>query len=103
MPNKHYLDPHIDEQIISYQVITPMITLELVKKAAFGFGFDIEEHTEHNYYSISGSLFTLKINNTDNKITLNSLSTKDIGDEELMEELAEIRVVRDELNELLKG
>lgn len=98
--NKHYLDPHIDEQITSYEIIKPMITLEQVKKTSFGFGFKIEENKEKGYFTVSGSLFTLKINSNSNKITLNTHKKNDIIDEILMEELSEIRVVRDELNDI---
>ena len=44
MPNKHYLDPHIDEQITSYEIIKPMITLEQVKKTLVALD-SLENHT----------------------------------------------------------
>jgi len=80
-----------------------MITLEQVKKTAFGFGFDIEhfETTKDNYFTISGSFFTLKLNNINNQIKLNSKEVTDISREQLMEELSEMHVIREELNDSL--
>ena len=78
-----------------------MITLEQVKKAAFGFGFSVKHNTETNFFTISGSLFALEFDVDANQIRLNTKKSIAVGDEELMEELSEIRAVRDELNTLI--
>jgi len=76
-------------------------TLEKIKHEAAMFGYVVESTTKENVYNIPGKLFTLEFNTTTQNISFNMNKVERVMDEELAEELAEMRCLREDLQKLL--
>lgn len=74
--------------------------LEKIKREAGLFGYIVEATEHQNVYNIPGKLFNLEFNTKTGNILLNMNKVERVMDEELAEELSEMRTLREDLQDL---